>query len=108
MANNQFVMILIGLFLLGFISFIAWVIWRGPVERVQADGTPYPKEPYWRDSEDFIGPLEPCYFYNLESPAGSYVIAVSKISQQAIKWFGAEFNTTDMQAWLNKFGYSHF
>ena len=108
MSNNQLVIILIGLFLLAFISFAVWVILRGPVERVQADGKPYPKAPDWRDSKDFIGPLEPCYFYNFESPAGSYTIAASKIRQQDIKWFGADFNTTDMQAWLNNSGYSHF
>lgn len=107
MSDNQVVLTVVGLLFLAFISFMTWVLMRGPVERMQADGTPYPKEPHWSEREDFVGPLEPCYFYNSESPAGSYTIASSKIRKQDIKWFGADFNTADMKAWLAKFGYFH-
>jgi hypothetical protein len=107
MSNNEIFVTVVGVFILALFAFMTWVMLRGPVERMQADGTPYPKEPDWREREDFVGPLEPCFFYNSESPAGSYTIASSKIRNAEIKWFGAEFNTVEMKAWLNKFGYYH-
>jgi hypothetical protein len=107
MQDNSFFLMFFGLAVLIFFVFMTWVMLRGPVERLQADGTPYPKEPDWRDRADFVGPLEPCYFFYSESPAGSYTIASSKIRNEDIKWFGAEFNTAEMKAWLNKFGCYH-
>lgn len=107
MQDNSFSFVFFGLAVLSFFVFTVWVIISGPVERLQADGTPYPKEPDWRDREDFVGPLEPCFFYTSESPAGSYTIASSKIRQADIKWFGPDFNTAEKKAWLNKFGYFH-
>lgn len=107
MQDNSFSFVFFGLAVLSFFVFTVWVIISGTVERLQADGTPYPKEPDWRDREDFVGPLEPCFFYTSESPAGSYTIASSKIRQADIKWFGPDFNTAEKKAWLNKFGYFH-
>ncbi len=107
MSNNEIFVTVVGLLILALFAFMTWVMLRGPVERLQADGTPYPKEPHWTTREDFVGPLEPCYFFYSESPAGSFTIASSKIRNEDIKWFGAEFNTAEMNAWLNKFGYFH-
>lgn len=107
MQDNSFSYMFFGLAVLMFFVFMFWVLWRGPVERMQADGTPYPKEPDWQEREDFVGPLEPCFFYTSEIPSGSYTVASSRIRKADIKWFGAEFNTAEMKTWLNKFGYFH-
>lgn len=107
MSNNQIFFVIAVLLVLAFFGFMTWVMLRGPVERVQADGTPYPKKPHWSEREAFIGPLEPCSLYIYDGPAGCYTIARSNLSQRDIKWFGPDFTKASIKNWLNKFGYYH-
>lgn len=89
-----------------FLCFAGWVLWRGPVERMQSDGTPYPKNMNWRNKKDFVGPLEPCSCTAHEDPSGFYQIVRSSIRSKEIKWFGADFDSIDINNWLHKSGYS--